>query len=295
MASRKAALLMVCAFATASCSFGPRLHSALPQVRDAPVLANVSPSESLVRGRSYLGARQYGLAIELFKMASREPSLKAESLNGLAVAYDGIGRRDLAERYFQEALAADPDDPRTRRNLARLYARTGNAAKGRKLLAETAPVAPGAVEAAASEKGDMSAPARETASTLQIFDSGSPLGSSLPPLLVRAGLPPLSAPLGGVADVPPDEASILCMGIDAKSSLAHSEGAMRIFRLTIGEVFIGRQPLDTDCRVADPVSAPTPMSNKEYLGLVAAYLDELNRNPRAVQIATLWQAAFRLD
>ena len=85
--------------AVAGCSLGPRFEASLPQVRNVPVVAN------LARGRSFLGARQYGLAIELFKSASRDPALRTESLNGLAVAYDAIGRRDIAERYFEEALA----------------------------------------------------------------------------------------------------------------------------------------------------------------------------------------------
>ena len=132
---RSSTMMILGTMVVAGCSFGPRFDAAMPQVRSVPVLADLTPAQSLVQGRTYLAARQYGLAIELFKTAARDPVQRADSLNGLAVAYDGIGRADLAERYFQEALAARPGDPRLRANLARFYAVSGQSDKRRDLLA----------------------------------------------------------------------------------------------------------------------------------------------------------------
>ncbi|SNT12903.1 tetratricopeptide repeat protein [Sphingopyxis indica] len=295
MALRKSAFFIVCAATAAGCSFGPRLHSALPQVRDVPVLANLSPDASLTRARAYLAARQFGLAIELFKSASRDPDLKPESLNGLAIAYDGIGRRDLAERYFEEALAARPGDMRTRRNLARLYERIGRSSKRQRLMAEVEEAAP-ANRPQAADPDDGRGPASTAApraASFEIVDTESPLGGTLGPLLVQAGLPSSGPmPAASVAEA----ASVLCLDSDSGAKAAPStREPVRMFRLSIGEVYISRQPFNTICRIADPAAAAQPMSNTEYLGLVAAYLDELNRNPRAVQIAALWRSAFRVD
>src|SRR3546814_7579021 len=40
-----------------------------------------------------------------------------EAVNGLAAAYDQLGRYDLAERYYQRALAMDPTSVQTLNNL----------------------------------------------------------------------------------------------------------------------------------------------------------------------------------
>lgn len=59
-------------------------------------------------------------AIVAFQQASYDSAHAPSAFNGLGVAYAQLGRPDLARRYFAEAAAADPSDPRFARNLARL-------------------------------------------------------------------------------------------------------------------------------------------------------------------------------
>lgn len=288
--------------AVAACAGGPRFEPRLAQVRDVPVLAGLGPADSLARARTYLGARQYGLAIELFKAAKQDPALAADSLNGLAIAYDGIGRRDLAERYFQEALAARPGDDRTRRNLASFYDASGQAEKRRALLASavvpevSVPSLAVAAEAPLAQGAPPSAaPAIEIASLN--LDARSPLAPMMQPLLVKASLtvPVAVQPGMGLADV-----TIVC---DEAESLSAEPAAapMKIFRVSVGEVFITAEPSGSSCRVDEPVhlapAAPAAplMSNKEYLGLVAAHLDQINRSLPRRELALLWRAAFWAD
>lgn len=268
----------------ASCSFGPRLHSALPMVRDAPVLASLSPADSLARARTYLASRQYGLAIELFRAAGRDPALEVDSLNGLAIAYDGIGRRDLAEHYFQKALAARTGDERTRRNLANFYQASGQPGKRQALLADAA--APRTDAPAATIRPTANEPpfptTRGSAEPLggavnADLRIASPLGDSLAPLLVRAGLSGEASPVPVASS---DDASIACFS-GGRPVARGTDGMLRMFRISIGEVYIATEPGGTACAVVaqtgDPAGTAGAMSNKAYLGLLAAYLDRLNR------------------
>jgi len=274
---------IVAAMVLASCSFGPHLRSALPVVKDVPVLAGLSPAQSLERARTFLASKQYGLAIELFKAAGRDPALEVDSLNGLAIAYDGIGRRDVAERYFQKALALRTDDQRTRRNLATFYAASQQSQKRRSLLADGSgapagePVGtlpPSAIEPELSVEPRLAE--HVSAAAGGELRRPSPLGASFRPLLIEARL---SGPPAAAVPSSADEMSIACL-TDADPADSGDEGEMRMFRISVGEVFIATQATGTVCSVvpesASTLARPAGMSNKAYLGLVAAYLEQIN-------------------
>lgn len=74
----------------------------------------------LAVGRYYLEKGLVTKAIIAFRQASYHPDFAGEAYNGMAVAYDRLGRADLAHRYFTMAVAAAPKDARFTRNLARL-------------------------------------------------------------------------------------------------------------------------------------------------------------------------------
>ena len=74
----------------------------------------------LETGRRHLAHNRPTQAIVAFRQASYDAAHSGEAFNGMAVAYAQIGRRDLAERYFKLAIAADPTDVRYVRNLAKL-------------------------------------------------------------------------------------------------------------------------------------------------------------------------------
>jgi dihydroorotase-like cyclic amidohydrolase len=74
----------------------------------------------MAAGRTALVEGRYAAAVASFSKARTSAELAGEALNGMAVAYSGIGRLDLAERYFRQAIVVAPGDERFRRNLARL-------------------------------------------------------------------------------------------------------------------------------------------------------------------------------
>lgn len=71
-------------------------------------------------GRTQLDHNNYGLAIDAFQMALTQGETAGPALNGLGVAYAGIGRTDLAAEYFRRAMAVDPANDRYAGNLAML-------------------------------------------------------------------------------------------------------------------------------------------------------------------------------
>jgi len=101
------------------------LGSKLFAVRPAKVnLAAVDMSdyfqELVDTGKADLMHGRISDAIVAFRQASYDPKHAGDAFNGMGVAYAELGRADLARRYFAQALAADPSDPRFARNLARL-------------------------------------------------------------------------------------------------------------------------------------------------------------------------------
>lgn len=90
-------------------------------LREAPRAAPAAQaSASTEAGRRELDAGQPGAAIEKFRAALAAGEPMAPALNGLAVAYARIGRFDLAQRFFEQASAADPGNPRYAANLTAL-------------------------------------------------------------------------------------------------------------------------------------------------------------------------------
>lgn len=100
--------------------FGPRaahLNAAENrQMADAPEAVH----PALDQGRQLLKAGRTAQAIELLRVAQRDPSSMADASNGLGVAYARLGRHDLADRYFRMALALEPGDARFAANMLRL-------------------------------------------------------------------------------------------------------------------------------------------------------------------------------
>lgn len=282
----------------ASCSFGPRLETSMPQIRSIPVLANLSVEDSLVRARTFLAAKQYGLAIELYKAASRDSALAAESFNGLAVAYDGIGRRDLAERYFERALAASPGDARAKRNLAVFYSASGQDGKRRELMAEPVPASVPVSEAKTDRpRATIAETPVAGISRTVVLNARSPLGSSFRPLMVPASLGsvPVNSPTSrAVADT-----TIICVPGNDPDRPAPDKNTVEIFRINIGEIFVVTRPNDASCSLqpgyeaSEGDDAAPSLSNREYLRLVADQLDRINTGAVPVaDISRLWRAVF---
>jgi hypothetical protein len=96
--------LIACAGILAGCS------SSLPAGR--PIVSfggdAVDVTDPVDRARVQLTMGQFGLAVEALQSALHREPQSGRILNLLAVAYDKIGRSDLADRYFAESLEIDP-------------------------------------------------------------------------------------------------------------------------------------------------------------------------------------------
>jgi Tetratricopeptide repeat len=105
------------------CAAGPRATLEIRDVNHSQLAS--SGQRSIDRGKELLQRGQFADAISAFRKAMREEEDSAEANNGLAIAYDRIGRKDLARRYFELAVAAKPDEMRYRTNLARFFESSG--------------------------------------------------------------------------------------------------------------------------------------------------------------------------
>lgn len=100
------------------CAMNPGIA---PEYRLSSSSVSPAPGASMLqRGRAQLDAGLDALAIESFRGEIRADPDSADAYNGLAVAYGRIGRDDLAQRYFETALAKDPANIKAQTNLAKL-------------------------------------------------------------------------------------------------------------------------------------------------------------------------------
>lgn len=99
--------------------------------------------QQLEVGRAALIAHNYATAVAAFRNSALEPDLAAASHNGLAIAYAGMGRNDLAERYFDEAIVENPANRRYADNLLRLQRANFESEQARLARAELLPAPAG--------------------------------------------------------------------------------------------------------------------------------------------------------
>src|SRR5262245_6045313 len=85
----------------------------------------VENSDPYLAGRGALSQGATGLAVEQFRRALRSDPDSVPALNGLAVAYDEIGRFDVAQGLYRRALSIAPQSVQTLNNLGRSLLRQG--------------------------------------------------------------------------------------------------------------------------------------------------------------------------
>lgn len=129
---RKAAGLAAIAVAAGSvsgCAVAPKLLSFL-HLRSGPQLAvrpaasapleasTVSPSDRIYEdAKRAIEVRDYAQALDLLQLAKQRTPNDSRVLNALGVVYDKLGRFDLSARYYQMALAAEPNSPAVLANM----------------------------------------------------------------------------------------------------------------------------------------------------------------------------------
>jgi len=93
------------------------------------------PADPYEVGKAYFAQGQYGLALESFRAALRQSPDSARNLNGVAACYDRMLRFDLADGYYQQALALDPHSVQTLNNLGYSHYRRYEEGYGGEFLA----------------------------------------------------------------------------------------------------------------------------------------------------------------
>jgi len=73
--------------------------------------AGTAEGDAYQRGRALLAINDLPGALAAFRQALTEHPQSLDTLNGIAVCYDRLGRYDLSRTYYETALAIDPDAP----------------------------------------------------------------------------------------------------------------------------------------------------------------------------------------
>ena len=97
-------------------------HHAKLDIR--PLDAASSPEAgaiALEEGKQFLRSGAVGSAIVALQKAATDRATAPDAHNGLAVAYALLGRGDLAERFFQQAMVENPSEAKYSANLAKFY------------------------------------------------------------------------------------------------------------------------------------------------------------------------------
>lgn len=115
-----ATLGMVPVLGACSMMQGVEMRPAARNTPDAPGTAAASAvTDHYRQGRAFLAAGHWATALSAFRRALVVGEEPVRVLNGMAIAFDGIGRPDLARGVYGRALAHDPGNPITLNNLAR--------------------------------------------------------------------------------------------------------------------------------------------------------------------------------
>jgi tetratricopeptide (TPR) repeat protein len=142
---------------------------------------------SLDQSHFLIKNRQFGLAVDVLRKIIRSQPKNASAYSAIAVAYDGLGRPDLARKNFEMALAYAPLEGRHYRNLARHLSLSGEMSLARNIMKdfEIARVQNGMVEVK-----PIIEPALDITTLLSRLELESmPIGSDLPSKVPDVPLP----------------------------------------------------------------------------------------------------------
>jgi tetratricopeptide (TPR) repeat protein len=107
-------------------------------------VGDVAVGQTSVAAANLLVERgQYGLAIAAYRRVLRLDPASSLAREGLAISYELLGRADLADRYYQEALALAPRSPRIYQNFAAFLRAQRRDADAAQLMADMRIALPG--------------------------------------------------------------------------------------------------------------------------------------------------------
>src|SRR5687768_13935319 len=146
-------------------------------------------NELLAEGRMQFRNGNFALAVDAFRRATRQPAQSVDAYNGLAASYDRLGRFDLARRYYEEALAIAPADPRVIHNYAVSLRLQGRDVEAQQLLASTTPSAVQPELVVADAEASPSAGDPPPTSQIAVVQPPAPMASAAPALVPQPAAP----------------------------------------------------------------------------------------------------------
>lgn len=123
----KILLASICVAALPGCQSLFASHGQVAQASLAEADMQGYFEQRLAVGRAHLLANRPAAAVTAFRQASYGAAVRARALNGMAIAYDRLGRADLAQRYFMAAMNLEPENPSFAANFLRFNQSLANA------------------------------------------------------------------------------------------------------------------------------------------------------------------------
>lgn len=152
------------------------------QVRAHPDTAD-RDEHPYAAGKRHLAAGRLGLAVEKFRTAVARDRSDVAALNALASCYDRLGRFDLADRYYDQALALSLADAQTLNNIGVSNLMRGHPVRAAAMLEMARKAAPDDPQVTANLER-----ANQAADKAQAVDAASDEEPERPNRLERSGL-----------------------------------------------------------------------------------------------------------
>lgn len=196
------------------------------------------------RGQLALG--NVGLALEGFRSAMREEPQNIDAYVGVAACYEKMGRFDLAGRYYQQALAFAPRDPRILAAYAGTLERQGDGAGAAEVRGEIAELASASAAldqatagtdepaevVAVGQSVTVALPPPSPVNATVTLPQGRPAGTLRGPRLIGVGDVLIAEPVAEPAPAPIPAPRI------AERAMVDVQSGPRLQRMSSGEVML---------------------------------------------------------
>lgn len=293
----------------------------------ASIASGQDVDAALAEGRSLLAAGNAAQAISAFRLALGQNDQSVAALNGIAIAYDRLGRFDLARQHFEQALALEPDAADVAYNLGWSLHRAGQnraaipwlqrasagndgraaAAARRALLLVAAALEAGATTAVQAD----AAPVRVAAARIDMASSGEAVlvlpnavahPASGPRAIVAAPLARLAG--GGLtaridarlnpstAAVPQLAAPVTLAANDADNEVAAT--AISVVQINLGDLAALTIPMATLALADAPAAGAASLALPQVISLSDAPPDLPVLNAQAVHWLVPAQSIFHV-
>jgi tetratricopeptide (TPR) repeat protein len=232
MTDYRGGIVLLAMLAGAGCASQGELNIRPVGRQAAAVGEPVSARVALAQGQLALG--NVALALEGFRRAERDEPGSVAALSGMAECYRQMGRTDLSQRYYEQALAVAPEKPQLYLALARTLDGDGQATAAQSLRNE-----------AAARTADKAAPVTTATGSVAILPT--PVAAGAPAASVTITLPP-ARPIA--------------------RKLAGEASHARLERLSTGEVALvtsGKSPWAAQKVAASPRSVTVQFARRDAM------------------------------